>query len=73
MQENIYTYKGKQCANISFAIAYETIVRFVNVLAGFPKTLNVNCLSIANHFLQKHTSHWQRYPQPLELHGVSNS
>ena len=53
-------YKGKQCANISLAFAYETNVRFVNVLAGFPKTLNVNCLIIANpfvKFLQKHTSH----------------
>ena len=41
MQENIYMYKGKQCANISLAIAYETNVGFVYILAGFPKPLNV--------------------------------
>ena len=30
-------YKGKQCANISLAIAYETNVGFVNVLLALLK------------------------------------
>ena len=41
MQENIYMYKGKQCATFSYAVAYETNVRYFNILAGFLKTLNV--------------------------------
>ena len=49
-------YKGNQCATFSNAVAYETNVRYFNVLGSFLKTLNVKlfeyCLSLSSETYQ---------------------